>query len=124
MTALAIHEVAEQTGLSAHTLRYYERAGLLLPIERAPSGHRRYSDGDVKAIQFLTKLRSAGMPVADIQRYVELAQLGERKFHVLLFAGEKIPTLAGAEFLRIFFEPGWCINGWIHAYRDDIDVPA
>jgi DNA-binding transcriptional MerR regulator len=77
MPELPIHEVAAQTGLTAHTLRYYERAGLLLPIERAPSGHRRYSDKDVKAIQFLTRLRAAGMPVADIQQYVELAQQGD-----------------------------------------------
>jgi DNA-binding transcriptional MerR regulator len=77
MSQLPIQEVATQTGLSAHTLRYYERAGLLRPIDRAPSGHRRYSDNDVRAIQFLTKLRAAGMPVADIQRYVELAQNGE-----------------------------------------------
>ena len=48
MTSLSIAEAAEQTGLTAHTLRYYERDGLLLhSVERASSGHRRYTDDDL-----------------------------------------------------------------------------
>ncbi|MEP6478289.1 MAG: MerR family transcriptional regulator [Rhodoglobus sp.] len=75
---LAISDVAEATGLSTHTLRYYERAGLMLaPVDRATSTHRRYSDADVAWVGFLTKLRSTGMPIAVVAEYAELVRRGE-----------------------------------------------
>jgi DNA-binding transcriptional MerR regulator len=75
---LSISEVAEITGLSTHTLRYYERAGLMLePVDRASSTHRRYSQGDVNWVSFLTKLRSTSMPIARVREYVDLCRLGE-----------------------------------------------
>jgi DNA-binding transcriptional MerR regulator len=71
----SISEVAELTGLSTHTLRYYERAGLMLePVGRATSTHRRYSDAAVRWVGFLTKLRST---IARVRQYVELARAGE-----------------------------------------------
>ena len=67
MTSLSIAEAAEQTGLTAHTLRYYERDGLLLhSVERAPSGHRRYTDDDLRWIQMVTRLRAPGMGSASL----------------------------------------------------------
>lgn len=75
---LAISEVAEATGLSTHTLRYYERAGLMLdPVDRASSSHRRYSAGDVNWVEFLTKLRSTGMPIAIVREYADLVRRGD-----------------------------------------------
>lgn len=74
---LTIQAVAEITGLSAHTLRYYERVGLLPTVERAASGHRRYSEADLSWIEFVKRLRSTGMPIADVQRYVELVHQGD-----------------------------------------------
>jgi len=74
---LTIQEAAEVTGLSVHTLRYYERIGLLQPIGRATNGHRRYSEQDIKLIQTLNIWRHTGMPLADIQQYVLLVQAGE-----------------------------------------------
>jgi len=74
---LSVAEAAEASGLSAHTLRYYERAGLLDPIDRNGSGHRRYSESDLNRIEFLTKLRSTGMPIREIRRYAELMKGGE-----------------------------------------------
>lgn len=77
-SVLTVAEVAAATGLSAHTLRYYERTGLMLrPIGRASSLQRRYTAGDVRWIRFLTKLRSTAMPIARIREYVELAKLGD-----------------------------------------------
>ena len=75
--ALTISDAARATGVSAHTLRYYERAGLLDPVDRAASGHRRYAEEDIARIQFLTKLRSTGMPIRRIRQYAELMRRGD-----------------------------------------------
>ena len=76
-TTLTIQEAAEKTGLSAHTLRYYERIGLLMPIDRAANGHRRYSERAIDFIRTLNHWRRTGMPLVDIQRYVKLVQEGD-----------------------------------------------
>ncbi|MFE2108465.1 MerR family transcriptional regulator, partial [Kitasatospora sp. NPDC059463] len=73
-----IGEVSAASGLTAHTLRWYERIGLLDPVDRSASGQRRYSDADLHRLAFLGRLRLTGMPVADMLRYVELAREGER----------------------------------------------
>jgi DNA-binding transcriptional MerR regulator len=71
-TELTIQKVAELTGLSVHTLRYYERNGLIEPVSRAENGHRRYSAKDINAIKFLTKLRLTGMPIRKMQQFAIL----------------------------------------------------
>ena len=76
-TALTISDAARASGVSAHTLRYYERAGLLDPVDRAASGHRRYAEEDLARIQFLTKLPSTGMPIRQIREYAELMRGGD-----------------------------------------------
>ncbi|PZD73350.1 HTH-type transcriptional regulator AdhR [Acaryochloris thomasi RCC1774] len=70
--ALSIQQVASATGLSSHTLRYYERCDLIAPIHRDQNGHRRYSAQDIRWIEFLTKLRMTGMPIRQIQQYAML----------------------------------------------------
>jgi DNA-binding transcriptional MerR regulator len=76
--SISISEAAERTGLSTHTLRYYEREGLMLSgVGRASSSHRRYSDGDITWVEFLTKLRSTAMPIAKVREYVDLVRQGE-----------------------------------------------
>lgn len=74
---MTIAEAAERTGLSAHTLRYYERDGLMLQVGRADSGHRRYSEGDLAWIELITKLRRTGMAIRDVRRYAEMVRAGE-----------------------------------------------
>jgi len=74
---LTIQEVAEHTGLSVHTLRYYERVGLLEPVGRASSGHRRYTAGDIVWITFLQCLRKTGMSIRQMQVYVDLRRQGD-----------------------------------------------
>ena len=74
---LTISEVAERTGLTRHTLRYYERDGLMLGVGRAGSGHRRYSEHDLGWIELITKLRGTGMPVREVRRYAELVRAGD-----------------------------------------------
>ena len=74
---LTIQEVAQATGLTAHTLRYYERVGLIHPIGREENTHRRYTPDDVGWIDFLTKLRATGMSIKDMQKYAELQRRGD-----------------------------------------------
>ena len=74
---LTVQETAERTGLSEHTLRYYERAGLLTAVRRdGSSGHRRYSADDVARVSTLACLRATGMPLEQMRRYFTLAARG------------------------------------------------
>ncbi len=74
----SIAEAAEQTGLSADTLRYYERDGLMLrAVPRSSSGHRLYAEHDLDWIRLITKLRSTGMPIRDVRRYADLVRAGD-----------------------------------------------
>jgi DNA-binding transcriptional MerR regulator len=75
---LSISQAAAATGLTAHTLRYYERAGLMLDrVERASSTHRRYTEQDIGWVQLVTKLRATGMPIRMIREYAALVREGE-----------------------------------------------
>ena len=77
-SSLSIGQAAERTGLSTHTLRYYEREGLMLGgVDRASSSHRRYTEADLTWVEFLTKLRSTAMPIARVREYVDLVRLGD-----------------------------------------------
>lgn len=71
---LTIQQVAEATGLSVHTLRYYERCHLIASIDRLANGHRRYSANDIRWIEFLNKLRLTGMPIRQMQQYAALVR--------------------------------------------------
>lgn len=74
---LPIREVATRTGVSVHTLRYYERVGLMAPIGRATSGYRRYREADIEWVIVLRCLRATGMPIAGMRRFAEAVQRGE-----------------------------------------------
>ena len=74
---VTIAEAARCTGVSVHTLRYYERAGLVAsPVDRTSGGRRRYRRLDLKWIIVCTKLRATGMPISGIRRYAELVAAG------------------------------------------------
>jgi len=73
--SLSIAEAAQASGLSAYTLRYYEQIGLIAPIDRR-SGARRYSDTDMRWLEFLVRLRATGMSMRDMQRYAQLLRQG------------------------------------------------
>jgi len=74
---LTIQEVSKATGLSAHTLRYYERIGLIHSIDREENTRRLYTEDDVGWIDFLLKLRATGMSIKQMQRYAELQRQGD-----------------------------------------------
>ncbi|GHA68065.1 MerR family transcriptional regulator [Streptomyces termitum] len=72
-----ISEVAALTGLTAHTLRWYERIGLMPHVDRSHTGQRRFTERDLGWLAFVGKLRLTGMPVADMVRYAELVREGD-----------------------------------------------
>ncbi|QBD76243.1 MerR family transcriptional regulator [Ktedonosporobacter rubrisoli] len=72
-----IQQAAELTGISTHTLRYYERIGLLIPVGRLDNGYRYYTDDDLANIRFLSLLRATGMPIRQMTRFVELGRAGD-----------------------------------------------
>ena len=72
----SVGEASAATGVSSHTLRYYERAGLLTPVKRGKNGHRLYTQDDLNWVRFLTLLRVTGMPIAQMRRYMELIRAG------------------------------------------------
>ncbi|THA83399.1 MerR family transcriptional regulator [Streptomyces sp. A0592] len=76
-TRYTISEVEARTGLSQHTLRWYERIGLMPHVDRSHSGQRRFTDKDLEWLGFVGKLRATGMSVADMVRYAELVREGE-----------------------------------------------
>jgi DNA-binding transcriptional MerR regulator len=74
---LSIAETARRTGVSVHTLRYYERAGLVVtPVDRTDGGWRRYQQLDLDWIKVCTRLRATGMPIRAIRRYAQLVSAG------------------------------------------------
>ncbi|MFF5184884.1 MerR family transcriptional regulator [Streptomyces sp. NPDC000345] len=75
-----ISEVVAFTGLTAHTLRWYERIGLMSHIDRSHTGQRRYSNRDLDWLDLVGKLRLTGMPVADMVRYAELVREGDSTY--------------------------------------------
>jgi DNA-binding transcriptional MerR regulator len=116
-TTYTVQEAAERTGLTVHTLRYYERAGLLEPPARdGSSGHRRYCDADLRRVAFLKRLRTTGLSIREMQSFVALyiggdstverriGLLEERRCHVLARIAELQECLT-------------VIEGKIDAYR-------
>jgi DNA-binding transcriptional MerR regulator len=73
---LTIKEAAARTGISTHTLRYYERIGLVSPVARAGSGHRRYAEADLRWLEFLKKLHATDMSIKKMLEYARLARRG------------------------------------------------
>lgn len=74
---LTIQQVSAITGLSVHTLRYYEKIGLMEPICRSTNGHRSYHSHDLEWITLLMRLRSTGMPIAEMQRFADMMRQGD-----------------------------------------------
>ena len=119
--ALSISDAAQLTGLSAHTLRYYERAGLMLdPVERAPSTHRRYSEAEIRWVTLLTKLRATGMPIRRIREYAELVRAGEGNEgeRLALLEAHREAVLEQLDAMRRNLD---AIDYKIEIYRDCLD---
>lgn len=75
---MKIAEVSEHYGISADTLRYYERVGLIPPVNRTESGIRDYNELDLRRVNFIKCMRSAGLPIEVLIEYVALVQKGDK----------------------------------------------
>jgi MerR family transcriptional regulator, aldehyde-responsive regulator len=75
---MKIAEVSEQYGISTDTLRYYERVGLIPPVNRNESGIRDYKELDLRRVDFIKCMRSAGLPIEVLIEYVALVQQGDK----------------------------------------------
>ena len=76
-SGFTIRNMADRCGMTAHTLRYYERVGLIQPVGRALNGHRRYSEADAAWLNFLHCMRATNMPIREMQRYAALRDMGD-----------------------------------------------
>jgi MerR family transcriptional regulator, aldehyde-responsive regulator len=75
---MKIAAVSEQYGISADTLRYYERVGLIPPVHRNEGGIRDYNELDLRRVDFIKCMRSAGLPVEVLIEYIGLVQQGDK----------------------------------------------
>jgi MerR family transcriptional regulator, aldehyde-responsive regulator len=75
---MKIAQVSEHYGITADTLRYYERIGLIPPVHRDPSGLRDYTDIDLRRVEFIKCMRGAGLPIEILIEYVSLVQQGDK----------------------------------------------
>ena len=76
-SGFTIRTMADRCGMTAHTLRYYERVGLIQPVGRARNGHRRYSEEDAAWLNFLHCMRETNMSIREMQRYAALRDMGD-----------------------------------------------
>ena len=74
---MKIAEVGERYGISLDTLRYYERIGLIPPVHRNEGGIRDYNDLDLRRVEFIKCMRSAGLSIEVLIEYVDLVQQGD-----------------------------------------------
>ena len=75
---MTIKEASQVTGVSADTLRYYERIGLIPPVPRNESGIRNYDEASIGWINFIKCMRGAGLPIEALIEYVALCKEGDK----------------------------------------------
>ena len=76
-----IKEFSHIAGISAHTLRYYEKVGIFQDINRNASGHRDFTETDIAWAKFINRLKETGMPLAQIRQYADLRKQGASTTH-------------------------------------------
>ena len=121
-SGLTIGAVADLTGLSVDTLRYYEREGLLLdPARRDPGGRRRYGRYDLEWIAGLIMLRETGMSIADVRQMAVLSRIpGTESDRLSVLEAHRQGVLIDLDRTRAHLA---ALEKKIAAYRDAIDLP-
>ncbi len=97
-----ISQVSRRTGLTAHTLRYYDRAGLLPFVERGPAGYRTFTDSDLEWLELIQCLKGTGMHIRDIANFLSLCRQGDGTMaeRLALLTAHKTQVLAQREELE------------------------
>lgn len=72
-----IHQVAEKFDLTAHTIRYYDKEGLLPFVERSSAGNREFTDSDLDWLKLICCLKNTGMQIKQIKQYIDLCMQGD-----------------------------------------------
>ena len=119
----SIQDVSKKTGLSAHTLRYYEKEGLLSHVDRSPGGFRQYTDEDMEALGLICCLKNTGMSLQEITRFVSLTHEGDQtlKERVELLLEHRENVIQRMQEMQKYLEKvTWKLNYFsekLHAYE-------
>ena len=119
----SIQEVSNKTGLTAHTLRYYEKEGLISGVERTQGGFRQYTDEDLERLGLICCLKNTGMPLQEITRFVQLAHQGDQTLEerVELLKEHREKLIARMEEMQKYLDKiTWKVNffsGKLEEYR-------
>ena len=119
----SIQDVSKKTGLSAHTLRYYEKEGLLSHVDRSPGGFRQYTDEDMEALGLICCLKNTGMSLQEITRFVSLTHEGDQtlKERVELLREHRENVIHRMQEMQKYLEKvTWKLNYFsekLHAYE-------
>ena len=109
----SIQDVSKKTGLSTHTLRYYEKEGLISGVERSQGGFRQYTDEDLERLGLICCLKNTGMSIQEIARFVQLTHEGDHtlKERVELLREHRENVLARiAEMQKYLEKVTWKLN--------------
>ena len=109
----SIQDVSKKTGLSAHTLRYYEKEGLLSHVERTPGGFRQYTDEDMEALGLICCLKNTGMSLQEITRFVSLTHEGDQTLRerVELLRGHRENVISRIQEMQKYLDKvTWKLN--------------
>ena len=109
----SIQEVSEKTGLTAHTLRYYEKEGLIIGIDRSQGGFRQYSDEDLERLGLIRCLKNTGMSIREISRFVQLTREGEHTLEerVALLRAHRDQVIAKMDEMQQYLDKvNWKLN--------------
>ena len=119
-----IQDVSKKTGLTAHTLRYYEKEGLITGVERSQGGIRQYTDEDLERLGLIRCLKNTGMSIQEIARFVELAQKGDSTLEErveLLRSHRELVLARMAEMQKHLDKVTWKLNFFsekLRAYQE------
>lgn len=117
----SIQDVSEKTGLTAHTLRYYEKEGLISGVERTQGGFRQYTDEDLERLGLIRCLKNTGMSIKEISRFVELTREGEQTLEerVALLRAHRDRVLERmSEMQQHLDKVNWKLNFFSEKLRD------
>ncbi len=117
----SIQDVSRKTGLSTHTLRYYEKEGLISGVERSQGGFRQYTDEDLEKLGLICCLKNTGMSIQEIARFVQLTREGEHTLEerVELLKEHRNRVLKRMEEMQMHLEKvTWKLNYFSEKLRE------